>query len=90
MNFEVDFTERALKDIKRHIKSGNKRLLDKLDQLLDELEYHPETGTGKPEKLKHISGYWSRRINKKHRLVYTIDGKKIVVTVISAYGHYED
>ncbi|MBD3628358.1 MAG: Txe/YoeB family addiction module toxin [Cyclobacterium sp.] len=61
----------------------------KIDQLLDELEEHPETGTGKPERLKNIlSGYWSRRINKEHRLVYSIDGEKVIVTVISAYGHY--
>jgi toxin YoeB len=89
MKFEVDFTQRALKDIKRHTQSGNIRLLAKLDKLLDELENHPETGTGQPEKLKHLPGYWSRRLNKKHRLVYTIQGKKVVVTVISAYGHYD-
>ncbi len=90
MNFEVDFTQRALKDISRLKKSGNKSLISKLSQLLDELEDHPETGTGQPEKLKHLPGYWSRRINKKNRLMYTINGKKVNVTVISAYGRYDE
>jgi len=56
---------------------------------LDGLEEHPETGTGKPERLKNnLTGLWSRRINKEHRLVYYIDGNKVTVTIISAYGHY--
>lgn len=90
MNFEVIFTQKALEDISKHKQSGNKALLSKLDRLLDELEDHPETGTGQPEKLKHLPGFWSRRLNKKHRLVYTIDGKNVIVVVISTFGHYED
>ncbi|MCH7397941.1 Txe/YoeB family addiction module toxin [Belliella sp. R4-6] len=89
MSFEITFTKIAEKDLLRHKNSGNKKLIRKLDQLLDELEEHPETGTGKPERLKNnLSGLWSRRINHEHRLVYSIDGKKVIVTVISAYGHY--
>ncbi|MFD2034235.1 Txe/YoeB family addiction module toxin [Belliella marina] len=89
MSFEIIFTKIAEKDLLRHKKSGNKKLIRKLDQLLDELEEHPETGTGKPERLKNnLSGLWSRRINHEHRLVYSIDGEKVIVTVISAFGHY--
>ncbi|WP_238542139.1 Txe/YoeB family addiction module toxin [Cecembia lonarensis] len=52
---------------------------------------HPETGTGKPEKLKYYrQNIWSRRIDRKHRLVYLIEETKIVVTVLGAYGHYGD
>ncbi len=89
MSFKLIFTNIAVKGILRLKKSGNKKLIIKIDQLLDELEEHPETGTGKPERLKNnLSGLWSRRINKEHRLVYSIDGEKVIVTVISAFGHY--
>ena len=89
MSFKIIFTKIAEKGILRLKKSGNQKLIQKLDQLLDELEEHPETGTGKPERLKNnLSGLWSRRINKEHRLVYSIDGYKVTVTVISVYGHY--
>jgi toxin YoeB len=58
-------------------------------KLLDELIEHPATGTGKPEKMKYADCY-SRRITKKHRLVYSIDNDKIVVLVLSASGHNDD
>lgn len=52
---------------------------------------HPKTGTGHPEQLKgNRSGLWSRRITKKHRLVYEIHDNKIIVLVLTAYGHYDD
>jgi toxin YoeB len=55
------------------------------------LYLHPETGTGKPEKLKfELTGYWSRRINKKDRLIYSIEHHIVTVTVVSAVGHYGD
>jgi toxin YoeB len=52
-------------------------------------EEHPETGTGKPEQLKNnLAGLWSRRLNREHRLVFAINGKKVIVTIISAFGNY--
>jgi toxin YoeB len=55
--------------------------------LLDELTEHPYTGTGKPEPLKHqLSGCWSRRINREHRLVYEEQDEMIIIH--SAKGHY--
>jgi len=55
------------------------------------LEEHPETGIGQPEQLKHnLSGYWSRRINQKDRLIYRIDEVIVTVFVISASSHYGD
>lgn len=48
----------------------------------------PFDGKGKPEPLKHqYKGYWSRRINQEHRLVYKATDDEIVV--ISCEGHYE-
>ena len=62
-------------------------MLNKILTLLDELTEHPFTGTGKPEQLKHdFSGYWSRRINKEHRLIYSV--LEDVVYINSAFGHY--
>lgn len=91
MIYEIVFTSEALEDIDKLKKTGNKALLKKLYSLIQELKHHPETGTGKPEKLKYYQeNIWSRRIDRKHRLVYIIDGGKIVVTVLGAYGHYED
>lgn len=52
---------------------------------------HPETGTGQPEQLKHhLSGLYSRRINQKHRLVYSISDEVVIVHVLSAWAHYGD
>jgi len=52
---------------------------------------HPETGTGKPEKLKYKNeNYWSRRVDDKHRMEYVIDNNKVIVFVISLWGHYGD
>ena len=87
MGYHLDFTDKAKEDIAAHKKSGNKAVLNKLLTLLEQLEEHPFTGTGKPEPLKHnLSGMWSRRINKEHRLVYQIEGN--TVFILSAKGHY--
>jgi len=52
---------------------------------------HPITGTGQPEMLKHdLAGLYSRRINKKHRLVYSIKEQIVLVYVLSAWSHYGD
>ena len=48
------------------------------------------TGTGKPEQLKHLNNLWSRRLDKKNRMVYTISEEIITVFVISVKGHYGD
>jgi len=89
MNYSIELSERAELDIIKLRESGDKQVLKKLNKLLDELREHPETGTGKPERLKHI-GKWSRRINKKHRLIYEIFDQIVTVEVIQAYGHYND
>lgn len=88
MAYQLNYSAQANKDIDFHKKSGNKALLKKLLVLLEELTEHPTTGTGKPEQLKHnLTGYWSRRINQEHRLVYKIMDDN-VVRIYSAKGHY--
>jgi toxin YoeB len=56
-----------------------------------ELYEHPETGIGNPEKLKYdLTGFWSRQINRKDRLIYLIEDDIVTVTIVSALGHYGD
>ncbi len=89
--YTLSFTLEADKDIQKHKKSGNKALLKKLAAILEELQEHPETGTGKPERLKNnLSGFWSRRLNLEHRIVYEIENNIVTVTVVSAMGHYNN
>jgi toxin YoeB len=87
--YKIRFLPEADEDIKKLKKIGDKSLVEKLIVLLEELKEHPTTGTGKPEYLRYEK-YWSRRINREHRLCYDIDGDSVVVLVLSAYGHYND
>ena len=87
-SYTLRFSQQAKEDIKQHKKSGNKSVVNKITLLLEELAIHPFTGTGKPEPLKHsLAGFWSRRINREHRLVYEVS--EDLVFVLSAKGHYE-
>ncbi len=81
----------AQQELLAHYKSGNKAAIKKIEQIISELSQNPQTGIGKPEKLKfNLSGYWSRQITKKDRLVYRINDNIVTVTVITAMGHYLD
>ncbi len=87
MSYHIEFTEKAKKDIDSFRKAGEKVILSKILILLNELSEHPYQGRGKPEVLKfELSGLWSRRINKEHRLVYEVQGD--IVNILSAKGHY--
>jgi len=91
MKYQLVVRSGAQKEIDKHISSGDKVLLKKLFSLLEELEVHPRTGTGKPERLKHQAvEVWSRRINDKHRLVYEILEHIITVEIVHVYGHYNE
>lgn len=87
MNYILEITSQAQIDINIHKNSGNRSIVLKIYTLLNELTEHPTTGTGKPELLKqNLTGYWSRRINKEHRLIYEVLNKKVII--YSAKGHY--
>ncbi len=89
MAYKIELLSKAKKDLKTIKYSGNKASYTKAITLIEELKEHPTTGTGKPEPLKHnLSGYWSRRIDQKNRMVYRIEEEKVTVVVISAAGHY--
>lgn len=68
--------------------SEDRKTLKRINRLIDEAARTPASGIGKPEPLKgDLAGYWSRRIDQEHRLVYTVtdDGDLVV---IQARRHY--
>jgi toxin YoeB len=66
----------------------NKKLLKRVNALIKETTRTPFEGTGKPEALKHaLAGYWSRRINDEHRLVYKVDGDSLLIAQLRY--HYQ-
>jgi toxin YoeB len=55
------------------------KLLKRINELIKDIQRNPFTGIGKPEPLKaNLSGYWSRRINTEHRLVYKVTDSEII------------
>lgn len=91
MKYTIEYTPEAEKDIKYLQKSGEKLSILKLRKLLIEMMDHPTIGTGHPKPLGfNRVGQWSRKITDKHRLVYLIDEERLVVTILSCAGHYDD
>jgi toxin YoeB len=87
----VEFDLIAKKELQIHFKSGNKATIKKIEKILLELTEHPFSGEGQPEELKYdLHGFWSRRINKKDRIVYRVEEEIVTVYVVSAMGHYSD
>lgn len=73
------FSEQAWEDY-LYWQKIDKKLLQRINELIKEITRTPYTGTGKPEPLKHaLSGYWSRRITDEHRIVYKVaDGSLLI------------
>lgn len=73
------FSEQAWEDY-LYWQQIDKKLLQRINALIKEIARTPYEGTGKPESLKHaLSGYWSRRINDEHRIVYKVVGDSLFV-----------
>lgn len=89
MIYALELSGQAKEQILK-LKRNEPQAFRKVALLLEELRQHPEYGTGKPERLRgNRSGQWSRRITAKHRLVYEIRDKEVLVYVVSSYGHYD-
>jgi toxin YoeB len=87
--FKLQIEELAESHIRRHLKSGHKASIKKIEKILIELTETPYYGIGNPEALKYeLSGFWSRKINQKDRLIYKVEEDVVTVFVISAMGHY--
>jgi toxin YoeB len=65
----------------------DKKTLKRINKLIDKTLQTPFAGIGKPEALKeNLSGFWSRRIDETHRLVYAVDDEHL--TIIACRYHY--
>ncbi len=84
---EILFMPSAWRDLGWWVKNDIK-LVKKIYQVLENTSKSPFEGIGQPEALKaNYSGYWSRRINLEHRIVYKVESDKIIV--FSLKGHYK-
>lgn len=64
----------------------DKKLFERLNRLIGETAKNPFDGTGKPEPLKaDLKGYWSRRINDEHRLVYKVSDAQVIIVACKYY-----
>lgn len=88
----IVFTENAWEDLSFWIENDIDQV-KKIKELISSIQKEPFKGIGKPEPLKHqLKGYWSRRINHEHRLVYEISGKKNVdqkCKILQCRFHYK-
>lgn len=76
---EVYWTSQAEQD-REHWRRRDRRLLARIDRLIEDIQEQPFSGIGKPEPLRYEwSGYWSRRITGEHRLVYRVEGNTVFI-----------
>jgi toxin YoeB len=84
---EIIFSPESLEDLQFWKQSGNLKIQNKIQKLLESIKETSYERVGKPEALKHNwSGYWSRRINQEHRLIYKYENEKIIIAQLR--NHY--
>ena len=82
----VAWTDHAWDDY-LHWQKTDEKIVAEINNLIEECRRHPFTGTGKPEPLSgNLTGFWSRRITREHRLVYLPEDK--AVYVLACRFHY--
>ena len=85
---KITFTQDAFKEYNKWIEE-DLDVVEKIQLLLKDIINDPFRGLGKPEPLKrNFSGYWSRRITQKDRLIYRVTNEAI--EIIKCAGHYDD
>ena len=73
------FAEKAWEDY-LFWQKNDKKILKRINTLIKEIAREPFEGIGKPEPLNHaLSGYWSRRINDEHRIVYKVQDGSLLI-----------
>lgn len=73
------FAEEAWEDY-LYWQKQDRKMVERINKLVQETTREPFAGIGKPEPLKHaLAGYWSRRITDEHRMVYRIDGDCLLI-----------
>ncbi|MBO4611243.1 MAG: Txe/YoeB family addiction module toxin [Bacteroidales bacterium] len=89
MSYKIAFLPRARRDFDEW-KRTDAKTVDRIKEILRDIAEHPFTGIAKPEPLKNnLSGKWSRRINRTDRIIYSVDGKTVIVYIFSMKGHYQ-
>ncbi len=84
---ELVLKDQALDDL-QYWSLNDIKLLKKIFDLLVSIKRNPINGIGKPEALKgNLKGYWSRRINDEHRIIYSITNDAVIV--VSCRSHYK-
>ena len=82
----ISWAEKAWEDY-LYWQQTNKKTLRRINTLIKDIQRQPFAGLGDPEPLKHNwTGYWSRRIDREHRLVYKVTNEAIVI--IQCRYHY--
>ena len=80
------FSEHAWEDY-LHWQRTERRILQRINALIRDIERSPFEGIGSPEPLRHsLSGFWSRRITDEHRIVYQVEDDALVI--IQLRYHY--
>jgi len=83
----ITFSENAWDDY-LYWQKVDKKIVKKINKLIKEIQRTPFEGSGRPEKLRYdLAGYWSRRIDQEHRLVYQVDNDRVLV--YSCRFHYD-
>ena len=83
-----EWSDEAWEEFLEQLKK-DKKFLKRFEKILKDIERNGYKGIGKPEPLKgNLTGFWSRRVDGEHRLIYAVE--ESVVVVISCRGHYND
>lgn len=86
---ELHATEQAHLDLDYWMKSGNQKIVERINKLISAALADPANGIGKPERLRfHTIETYSRRIDRTHRLVYRVEGGRLVI--LAARFHYHE
>ena len=84
---QIKFSENAWEDY-LYFQATDRKLLPRLNRLIEEASRDPAAGIGRPERLRgNLSGWWSRRLTDEHRLVYRRNGD--VLEIAACRSHYE-
>jgi len=71
------FSDQAWEDY-QHWLGTDKKVICRIHELLKDIKRNPHSGIGKPEPLRHaLAGWWSRRIDQEHRIVYRVTGQGV-------------
>ncbi len=85
---KINFTEIAWQDY-IYWQGQDKKTIKRINQLIQDIDRNHNEGIGKPEALRgNLSGWWSRRIDDKNRLVYRIQNN--IIEIAQCKGHYDD